>query len=326
MKRSLATAVILLALSVAACGGDTAEPATTTSAGPTAATSTSTTQTATTTTAAFPVTLGSGPDAVTLTRAPQRIAALSASHVEMLFAIGAGDRVIAGDLFSDHPPEASGLTRIDSFNLSVESVIDLDPDLVVLSFDPGGVVDGLTAVGIPVLVFPTPASLEDALGQMLDLGSATGHATGASEAAAAVTQRVEEAVASVGGRGAGVSFYHETDPFTFYTPDSDSFLGSLYDRFGMVNIADAASGDVAGGFPQLSAEYIIASDPDIVFLGSSGYGETPETVAARPGWETMTAVREGRIVPLDPDVASRWGPRVADLVEAIAAAVVEHAP
>jgi iron complex transport system substrate-binding protein len=121
-----------------------------------------------------------------------------------------------------------------------------------------------------------------------------------------------------------VTYYHEIDN-TLYTVTSSTFFGEIYGLFGMVNIADAADEDgSAFGYPQLSSEYIVADDPEIIFLADVLYGESAETVAERPGWAVMTAVQNGDIVELDSDIASRWGPRIVDLARDIAAALETH--
>ena len=269
----------------------------------------------------FPVSVAHDAGTAVVPSLPTRIAALSATHVEMLFAIGAGEQVVAGDLFSNHPPEGvADLELVDSFNVNVEAVVDLAPDLVVLSFDPGGVVAALEAVGIPVLLLGTAADLDEVYDQIEALGAATGRSDEASALVADMADRIGAIVDEAATTASGVTFYHESDPFSYYTPNSSSFIGSLYSLLGMVNIADEAPDEFSSGFPQLSAEFIVASDPDVVYL--AGFGETPETFGAREGWESMTAISSGNVVLLDYDTASRWGPRVVDLLEAIAAGVV----
>lgn len=310
--RSVAIAALIgVVLVLSGCDGTTAdtigavEASTTTSAAPLPS--------------SFPTEVTTGAGTVTISARPERIAALSATHVEMLYAIGAGDQIVAVDLFSNYPPDAAGLDQLDSFNLSVEAVVALDPDLVILSFDPVDAVTALEAVGVPTLLLGTAASLDDVYDQMRTLGSATGHDTETEALVAAMAGQIDATVAGVGDRGAGLTYYHETDPFGFYTPNSRSFIGQLYGLLGMENIADAAPDELGSGFPQLSPEFILSADPDLVFL--AGAGETPETLAARPGWDTLSAVAAGDVFVLDPDIASRWGPRVVDLIEAIAGAV-----
>lgn len=266
--------------------------------------------------AAFPVAVRSDAGAVTVPSEPHRIAALSATHVEMLYAIGAGAAVMAGDVNTDYPPDTDRLTKIDAFNLNVEAVIALDPDLVVLSYDPGEAVAALEAVGIPTVLFTTAESVEDVYQEIEVLGAATGHLAESAALVASLRSDLEAIVAGFGDRGSGLSYYYETDPFTYYTPNSSTFVGRLLGRLGMENIADAAPDEFGSGFPQLTAEFIVDADPDVILLATAG--EDRETVAARDGWDTMTAVREGRVIVLDPDVASRWGPRITDLLQAVA--------
>ncbi len=321
MQRSLSLLVCAAALFAGSCGG-TESDAGTAPASTTAAPATSIAGTSTTVPAddAFPVVVASDAGEATLPAAPARIVALSATHVEMLFAIGAGQQVAAGDLFSNHPQEAESLEKLDSFNLSAEAVVALDPDLVILTFDPVDAVDAFAAVGIPTLLLGTATTLDAVYEQILVLGTATGHRTEAEGLVASMQREIEEIVATVGDAGAGLTYYHETDPFSYYTPNSKSFIGQLYALLGMENIADEAPDEFGSGFPQLSPEYIVAADPDIIFLASAG--ETAETLAARDGWSTMSAIGAGNVHVLDPDVASRWGPRIVELVASVADGVI----
>jgi iron complex transport system substrate-binding protein len=319
MHRSLTIVAALLMVSAAACGSEPAAVTATTTVAPIATTATSSTIASP---ATFPVVVTSDLGSTTIAASPRRIAALSATHVEMLFAIGAGDQVIAGDLYSNHPAEAAELTLVDSFNLNLEALIDHDPDLVILSFDPGEAVTALNAVGIPTLLFGTPLDLDGVYDQIETLGMATGHVAEAAGLRVEMEAAVAATVAAVGQAGAGITYYHETDPFSFYTPNSKSFIGTLYALLGMENIADEAADALGSGFPQLSPEYIIAADPAIIFLG--GGFEDEASVAARDGWDTMTAVADGQVVVLDYDMASRWGPRVPELLEDIAEGLLSY--
>ncbi len=318
MYRSLTVGIALSVMLVGACGADQPAVTTTTTAPP----ATTATSSITIGAEAFPVIVASDRGTTSVAAQPARIAALSATHVEMLYAIGAGDAVIAGDLYSNYPPEAAELTLVDSFNLNLEALINLDPDLVILSFDPGDAVAALDAVGIPTLLFGTPLDLDGLYAQIAALGVATGHQAESAALRTEMQAAVAGTVAAVGAAGEGVTYYHETDPFSFYTPNSQSFIGTLYALLGMENIADGAADDFGSGFPQLSPEYIIAADPAIIFLG--GGFEDAATVAARDGWDTMTAVADGRVVVLDYDVASRWGPRVPGLLDDIAAGLLTY--
>jgi iron complex transport system substrate-binding protein len=235
----------------------------------------------------------------------------------MLFAIGAGDQVVAVDQFSTYPPEAP-ITDLDGFEPNLEAIVGYEPDLVVISFDPGELVSGLAVVDVPTLLLPTAASLDDSYAQLETLGAATGHIGEAAEVVSQMQSDIDEIVATT-TIPAGLSFYHEVDA-TFYSPTSASFLGQVYALLGLTNIADEA--DDGSGFPQLSSEFIVSQDPDIIYLADVDFGVTPESLSERPGWAEMTAVQNGAIVPLDSYLASNWGPRVVELLETIASSVI----
>ena len=288
MKRFFSLLVVL-ALVVGACGDDAA-PETT----------------STTVATGFPVVVRG----VTIDERPARIVSGSATHTEILFAVGAGDRVVAVDDFSDFPAvETAALPHFDAFNASVEGIAEFDPDLVILAFDPGDVAAGLSALGIATIVFDAPAVLDDAFVQWQETGDAVGQSLQADALIYSVRDEIEQIVFELPVYVRPFSYYHELDD-TYFSIGSDTFLGSVYGMMTMVSIADAAG----GGYPQLSAEFIIDADPDFIFLAD---GETAESVASRPGWSEMTAVQTGSIIDLDPAVASRWGWRIIELFRLI---------
>jgi iron complex transport system substrate-binding protein len=301
-RKTLLACALAFALMTAACSEET--PSTTTAA-PAAPPET-------TTAAAFPRdVLG-----VTIPGEPMRIVSASASHTEMIYALGVGDRLIATDLFSDWPPEAVETEKIDGFNIGVETVAALDPDLVILFFDPGEVVEGLGRLGIPTILFFAPATLDEAYAQIEAVGAAIGADSEGDALVAGMRADIEEITARIPTGDDLPTYYHELDP-TLYSITSSTFIGSIYALAGMENIADPA--DEAGfGYPQLSAEYLIAANPDFIFLADTVCcGQSAATVAERPGWDTLTAVRTGRVIELDDSIASRWGPRIVEFLEMV---------
>jgi len=257
---------------------------------------------------------------ITLTEPPERIVSGSATHTEILFAIGAGDAVVAVDAFSDYPAAAAALPHIDAFNPSVEGFAALAPDLVIVTFDPNDLVAGLGSLGIPVLVLDAPADLEGVYRQIGEIGDIAGHRAEADAVVESMRRDIAAIVADVPQPVQAPTYYHELDP-TYFSIGSDTFLGSLYGLLGLTSIADAAG----GGFPQLSAEFIIGANPDYVFLGDGACcGQTAVVVAARPGWDEMAAVSGGRVIVVDEALASRWGPRIVDFLRAIADAIYEE--
>ena len=266
--------------------------------------------------AGWPVTVTGDNGELTLDAQPEAIVSMSATATEMLFAIGAGPQVEAVDNTSNYPENAP-VTGLSAFTPNAEAIAGYDPDLVVLSDDMNGIVDALGALDIPVLQLPAAQTLDDSYAQLETLGAATGHADDAAKVVTDMQDRIEAAVESAGGSGEGLRVYHELDP-TFYSAASSTFIGSVYELFGLENIADGAE-DASGGYPQLSAEYVVGQAPDLVVLADTICCEqSAETFAQRPAFDTLPAVQEGRVLAANDDVASRWGPRVADFAESVA--------
>ncbi len=183
------------------------------------------------------------------------------------------------------------------------------PDLVVIAYDPKGLSGALGRLGITVLHQDGAKSFKGAYQQIRQLGLVTGRDAGRE----ARRQRHEGADredrrATRSKAAQGLSVYHELDPDLF-SATSKTFVGQVYTALGLRNIADAA--DSAGfGYPQLSAEYVVSASPDLIVLADTVCcGQKASTVAARPGWDRISAVRTGSIVRIDDSIASRWGPR-----------------
>ncbi len=311
--RALLALVAGFSLVAAACGSDDdATPADTGSAATTTATE------AAPATDAPPATDPAETDAVD---APERIVSLSPTHTEMLFAIGAGDRLVAVEEFSDFPAEALELpNELSGFEPNVEAIAAFEPDLVVIGGDFTGLGDQLDAVGIGWWDGPAAVTLDDTYAQIEQLGAVTGQVAEAAELVAQMQADIDAIIADTVVPDEPLSFYHELDP-TYFSADSTTFIGELYSLLGLRNIADGAEGD-SGGFPQLNAEFIVSADPDLIFLADTKCcGESAETVAARDGWGTIAAVVNGNVIEMDDDIASRWGPRVVDYLAAVSAAV-----
>ncbi|WP_246272068.1 ABC transporter substrate-binding protein [Amycolatopsis acididurans] len=266
--------------------------------------------------ATFPVTIGP----VTIDRRPTRIVSLSASATETLFAVGAGKEVVAVDSQSDYPPEAPH-TRLSALSPDPEAIASYHPDLVIASADQNGLSAALAKIGAKTLVMPAAKSLDEAYDQFVQLGRATGHQAEGESLARQTRSDIDKIVADAPKPAKPLTYYYEIDQ-TYYSATSATFIGSVLSRFGLKNIADGNDPGISGGYPQLSAERILQSNPDLIFLADSTCcGQNPQTVAARPGWNTLTAVRAGHVFPLDDDIASRWSPRIVDLVRAVAGAL-----
>ncbi len=246
---------------------------------------------------------------------PQRIVSLSPTATEILFAIGAGDQVVAVDQFSYYPPEAP-VTDLSGWDPNVEAVLSYEPDLVVISNDANDLMAGMDAVGVDVLLSSAPADFEGGYDAVVQIGMAVGRVDEASALVAELRGEIEAALAAA--PTLPVRVYHELGA-THFSASSNSFIGAVYAAMGSVNIADEA--DVDGyGFPQLTEEYIVEADPELIVI-TDQVAYTVEDVAARPGWGDVSAVRNGNIVVVNADIASRWGPRLPQFIAAVADAL-----
>ncbi len=256
---------------------------------------------------------------LTLDAEPQRVVSMSATATEMLFAIGAGDTVVAVDNFSNFPVEVDSLPKVDAYQPSVEAISELEPDLVIISYDPGNLVEQLNALSIPVFAANAVMNLDGVYEQMEQLGALTGRSDAAAEAVASMRAEVESIVDGVPKQDPPLTYYYELDP-TLYSVTTNTFIGSVMSQFGLVSIADGV--EAGNDYPQLSAEVIVEKDPNIIFLADvKCCAQSAATVAVREGWGALGAVTNGSIVELDDDIASRWGPRLVELLAQVAEAI-----
>jgi iron complex transport system substrate-binding protein len=268
--------------------------------------------------AGFPLKIKTALGTVTIAHRPRRIVSLSPSATEDLFAVGAGSQVVAVDSDSTYPKNAPH-TSLSAYHPNVEAIAKYRPDLVVITDDINHIAEQLAKLGVPVLLETAPNDLPGAYAQLSELGRATGNAAGAERAVDSMRGQIEAIVRSVPRPSRQITVYHELDP-TGYSADSRTFVGEVYKMFGMTNIADKAA--KANNYPQLSREYIVASDPDLIVLADTVCcGQTDAKVGARPGWKNITAVKTGMVVAVNDSIASEWGPQFVQFVKTIAAAV-----
>jgi iron complex transport system substrate-binding protein len=245
-----------------------------------------------------------------------RIISLSPTATEMVFAIGAGDLLLAVDDQSNYPTEALALQNgLSGFEPNVEAVAVLEPDVVLHDGSVQGFAESLDSVGIRSWVGAAAVTFEDIYAQIAELGALTSRTSEASALIESMRADIDQIVADTVVPEVPLTYFHELDA-TLYTARSETFIGQVYGLFGMRNIADQTEGESL--YPQLSAEFVIAADPDLIFLADADYGESPETVAARPGWADLRAVTSGAVIPVSADITSRWGPRTVDFVRLVA--------
>lgn len=273
----------------------------------------------------FPVTVQSGGFSTTVKSQPKRIVSMSPSGTEILFGVGAGKQVVAVDSLSNYPA-AAPKTDLSAFTPSAEAIAAYKPDLVLLSATATKAADvrsGLLALGIPVFMEKDPADLNGAYAEILLVGKVTGHAKEASALVASMKGKIAGIIAKA-KITKPVRFFHELDN-TLYSVTSETFIGQVYKQIApkSVNIADAAATADSYGYPQLSAEYLVSSNPQVIFLADAQYGESAKSVATRAGYSVVDAVKNGNVVALPADIPSRWGPRLVNLYSAIATALAK---
>jgi iron complex transport system substrate-binding protein len=265
----------------------------------------------------FPVTIHAANGAVDIKAKPVAIVSLSPTATEMLYAIGAGKQVKAVDKSSDYP-KGTPLTKLDGTTPNVEAIASYRPDLVVVAQLTSGLTRQLNVLGIKVLSNPAARNLNQVYQQLGQLGAATGHPAEANAEVTKIKTQVAQIVADTPKPARPATYYYELDQ-TYYSETSATFIGQLLGLLGLKSIADSAKGAAAsGGYPQLDAEFIVGANPTYILLADTVCcRQSAATVAARPGWSRLAAVRGGRVLALNDDIASRWGPRVVTLLHEV---------
>jgi ABC-type Fe3+-hydroxamate transport system substrate-binding protein len=297
-RRRPAATVLLIASALAGCGSSANKT--------------------TTTVSALPAVTVKAANGVAIPRDAVRIVSLSASATEDLYAVGAGKQVVAVDSYSTYPANAPR-TSLSGTQPNVEAIARYRPDLVVNDANVNNLVSLLAKLHIPLLIDPPPTTLDGAYAQLDQLGAATGHEAQAVRVASGMRAQIASLVSSVPRPKLVMTVYHELDQ-TFYSASSRTFIGQLYSLVGLRNIADKVSSSAA--YPQLSSEYVIASNPDLIVLADTVCcGQSYGAVAKRPGWSHIAAVKNHAVLAVNDSVASEWGPRIVLFLRTVAVEV-----
>lgn len=310
--------IAALALLVAACSSsDDPTPTSTATAEPT----TAATEAATATTTPEPTATPIPPVVVTdsdgfeleFAGPPSRIVSFSPGATEILFAIGAGDQVIAADQFSDFPAETADLEEVSYSEPDPERSLGLDPDLIIMATRQQESVEQFRGLDLVVLFNREPESIEGVLENIALLGRVTGHEAEATALVADMQARLDVVTEAIEGVEIGPRVFYELSD-GLYTAAPDTFIGGTLSLLKAQNVAEGAE----SAFPQLTAEALIDANPEVILMADAEFGGDPETVAARPGWDAIDAVINNRLYPVDPDIGNRPGPRIVEAVEAVA--------
>jgi iron complex transport system substrate-binding protein len=311
-RAALAAGVAALALLITACGDDASDPtATPTEAAPTATASVAATP------PAFPLTVSDSSGAsIVIEARPERIVSHSPAVTEILFAIGAGPQVVAVDDFSDYPEEAIALQQVRYSDPDPEQGVALEPDLILFGGRQQGSVEAFRALGLPVFLMEEAATIEAVLDDIMMIGRISGHAAEAEVLVAELRGRIDAIAAKVADVTEGPTVFFELSD-GLYTVAPESFVGGMLSLLKARNIAEGAT----TAFPQLTGEVVVERNPEVILLADAEFGASLESLRERPGWAEIAAVQSGRVVPVDPDVTNRPGPRIVDGLELIAKAL-----
>ena len=326
-RRGVALLVVLLAAIVGGCssGGASSSPAPSVAPSPSAAASEAAASPSPSPTPAFPVTITDDEGtSVELAAEPKKIVSLTPATTEILFQLGAGDRVVATDDGSDYPQQATALPHVATFSsVDVEKVVALEPDLVVaggLGFTPAESITKLRDLKVPVVVIYAP-SVEGVLKDIELLGTATGTSADAESLTTAMRADMDAVASAVASQS--------PKPRVFYDVGYDDTTGAIYapadDSF-LAEMVTMAGGDViTTGDPntyEIPLEKLIEKDPQLIILGTNPfYSPTPDAVAKRRGWDAFTAVRNGDIRPVNDIEITRPGPRLPIGLRTLASAI-----
>jgi iron complex transport system substrate-binding protein len=271
----------------------------------------------------YPITVKFGGYTTKIAKKPMKIISLSPSATEIFFAIGAGAQILAVDDYSNYPTNAP-VSEISGYQPNVEAIFAKKPDLVLLSvtsMKAPQVRNALVKLGIPVLMQPAPLNLDDVFTENTILGRVTDRQAAASKLNTSMSKAIKKVIAKA-KKNSKIRIFHEIDD-TYYSATSETFIGKVYKDFGAINVADAAAGADSSGYPQLSPEYLLKSDPQVVFLADAQYGVSADSVTKRAGWSQISAVKNKKIVELPADIPSRWGPRLVDFYKLIGASLAK---
>jgi iron complex transport system substrate-binding protein len=315
-------AALLLALVLAACS---ASPASTSgSPGPSAeaavASAASASAAASSAAASFPLTLiDDEGTSVSIPTLPARIVSLAPSVTETLFALGEGSKVVGVTSSDDYPPAVSRIPQVATYTgVELEKLVAARPDLVIAWKGITSTTDitKMRTLAIPVVVLyaqTVPAVLRD----IALVGEATGEAAAGAALDATLVSEMTAVTAAARATGSDPRTFYELDATkTIYTPAPDDFTTDMIRR--------AGGNPITSGIPgvySISLERLVAADPQVIVLGDASYGTTPAIVAARPGWEGMTAVKTHAVRPVDDTIVTRPGPRIIQGLEALAEAI-----
>ena len=248
-----------------------------------------------------------------------RVVSLSTTHTEIIQSLEAEETLIAIDSFSevDFPVEV-----IDAYTVTAEELAPLNPDVVILAFDFNGIVEGLENQEINYVLLPPAKNFEDVYSQIETIGSLVNKESEAFSATRDMKIEINRIFENA--NFGDTSVYHEIGySYGIYSVNSDSLIGQIYNSLGVVNIANNTEDPFGSGYPALTEEQVIESNPEYIVIGHSDY--LNKDLSTRMGWEDINAIENSNVYFLDENLANNWGTTTVELVEQIAVTFEESA-
>ena len=248
-----------------------------------------------------------------------KIVSLSTTHTEIIQSLGAQSTLVGVDAFSevDFPVEV-----IDAYTITAEELVPLNADIVIIAFDFNGIVDGLEAEEINYILLPPAKNLDDVYSQITTIGDIVDKKNEASSKIRDMKLEINRILRNSDFQD--ITVYHEIGySYGIYSVNSESLIGEIYNLLGVTNIADSEEDPYGSGYPALSEEMVLESNPDFIVVGHSDY--LNKDLSIRDGWNNISAVQNSRVYFLDDTLASNWGTTTLQLVEVLAATFEESA-
>ena len=246
-----------------------------------------------------------------------KIISLSTTHTEIIQSLGAENTLVGVDAFSevDSPVEV-----IDAYTVTAEELVPLNPDVVIIAFDFNGIVEGLEAQEINYVLLPPARNLDDVYAQITNIGEIVNKKSEASSTIRDMKLEINRIINKYNYQD--ITVYHEIGyTYGIYSVNSESLVGEIYNLLGVTNIANSEEDPYGSGYPALSEEMVIESNPDFIVVGHSDY--LNKDLSIRDGWSDISAVQNSRVFFLDDTLASNWGTTTLQLVEVLAATFEE---
>jgi len=240
-----------------------------------------------------------------------KIISLSTTHTEIIQALEAQETLIAVDVFSevDFP-----IQRVDAYTVTAEELVPLNPDIVIVAFNFNGIVEGLQSQEINYLLLPPAKNFEDVYAQISIIGELIDKQSEASEKIREMKREINQILNNANYEN--ISVYHEIGySYGIYSVNEESLIGEIYNALGVSNIANLEQDPYGSGYPALTEDLVIGSNPDYIVVGHSDY--LNKNLSIREGWENITAVENSNVFFLDDTLASNWGTTTVQLVEEI---------